>query len=169
MNHHRYILIIVTILFVGCATQKTTTTVQGTKYSEDLSVLRPSQEIPAENTSANESSQHPKTEYKEAKYSVNKPLNEVLDSISTINLSRKVVDGFTIQIYSGLDREAALSTRKTLTTSLPEIESEVQYTQPNFRVKAGRYFSRMDAQKDFMAIRRYFPNAIVVPDRIAIN
>jgi hypothetical protein len=36
-------------------------------------------------------------------------------------------------------------------------------------VKIGKYFTRLDAQKDYMAIKRYFPGAIVVPDKILLN
>lgn len=156
------------LFLAGCATQKKTSTVQSSKYSEDLSVLRPPIPIPADEVKKDDTSAE-KATYVEAKYAINKPLDTVLDSIDRINLSTKYIDGFSIQIYSGLDREVALSTRKDLTITLPEIESEVQYAQPNFRVKAGKYYTRLDAQKDFQSIKKHFPNAIVVPDKIAIN
>lgn len=105
----------------------------------------------------------------EPKYSVNKKLDAVLDSIDRINLRRNFIDGFTIQVYSGLKREDALNAKKELTSSLPELESEINYLQPNFRVKVGKYFSRIDAQKDYVAVKKYFPNAIVIPDKVAIN
>lgn len=149
----------------GCATQKPTSSTQA-RYSEDLSILRPS----AESTdSIFADSQIPrKTEYVEAKYAINKPLEEVLDSIDRINLSRRYIDGFTIQVYSGLDREAALNAKKQLTTTLPELDSELQYNQPNFRVRAGNYYNRLDAQKNFVLIRKHFPSAIIIPSRIQI-
>jgi uncharacterized protein YebE (UPF0316 family) len=46
-------------------------------------------------------------------YTVNKQLDAVLDSIDRINLTRKFVEGFTIQVYSGLKREDALNVRKS--------------------------------------------------------
>jgi len=105
----------------------------------------------------------------EARHAINEDLDNVLDSINRIYLSQKYIDGFTIQVYSGLDREAALDARKQLTTVLPELASEIQYSQPNFRVRAGNYFNRLDAQKDFVSIKRYFPNAIITPSRIALK
>jgi SPOR domain len=156
------------IIFVaaGCATQKPASDTQK-GYSEDLSVLRPS-------ANPNDSIQtdlevQKKTQYVAAQYDINKPLEEVLDSIDRINLSRKYIDGFTIQVYSGQDREAALNAKKLLTTSLPLLNSEIQYTQPNFRVRAGNYYNRLDAQKDFVLIRKHFPNAIISPSRIEMN
>lgn len=156
-------------LLLGCASQQKTTAVQSSKYSEDLSMLRPAVAIPTNESKPAEAATPTKSTYVEAKNTINKPLNTVLDSIARINISRKFIDGFTIQLYSGLDREQALASRKELTIALPDIESEIQYSQPNFRVKAGKYFSRLDAQKDFLSVRQHFPSAIVVPDKIAIN
>ena len=104
----------------------------------------------------------------EPHYTVNQQLDEVLDSINRINLSRKYVDGFTIQLYAGLNKDEALDIKKKFSLDLPEMESEMTYAQPNFRVKTGRYFTRMEAQKDFIAIKKIFSNAIIIPDRIKI-
>jgi hypothetical protein len=157
------------VLLASCKSYQSTTSTQAGKYSEDLSSLRPKSDpsIDSANNSTQTSTQ--KTAYVEPKYHINKQLDTVLDSIDRINLNRKYVDGYTIQVYSGLDREAALNAKKSLTTSLPDVASEVQYNQPNFRVKAGKYFNRLDAQKDFIAIKKIFPSAIVIPDKIEIN
>ena len=109
------------------------------------------------------------TPYVEPRVAVNKQVDAVLDSIDHINQTRKFVDGFTIQVYSGLKREDALNAKRQLSTSFPTIDSEVQYAQPNFRVKAGRYYDRMNAQKDFSNVKRVFPSAILIPDRIALD
>lgn len=156
------------LLLVGCKpTQMSKSTPSG-NYSEDLSSLRPKTQ-PVGDSSQSSTGTVKQTTYVEPKYNINDQLDVVLDSIDRININRKFIDGFTIQVYSGLDREAALNTRKTLTTSLPDLESEIQYNQPNFRVKAGKYFNRLDAQKDFLAIKQVFPSAIVIPDKIEIN
>jgi hypothetical protein len=153
------------VFIAGCAVQKPSDTT-GTSYSEDLSVLRP--EVDDRDSTLTVTPQR-KTEYVEAKYDVNDQLDTVLDSIARIHLSRKYIDGFTILVYSGLDREAALNVRKELTTAIPDLQSEIEYAQPNFRVRAGSYFSRLDAQKDYVAVKRLFPNAIITPSRIPIQ
>ena len=109
------------------------------------------------------------TQYVEAKFAINNALDNVLDSISRINLSVGYVDGYTIQVYSGLRQEEALKAKKQLTTSLPDVSAEVQYVQPNYRVRVGKYYDRFNAQKDYAAVKRYFPNAILIPERIAIQ
>lgn len=157
-------------LVVGCASTQTSTstTSQGSGYSEDLSVWRPKTEI-AENTTSDPGDERKATPYVEPKFAINKQVDAVLDSIDRLNGARKFVEGFTIQVYSGLKREDALNAKKTLTTTFPTIESEVHYNQPNFRVKAGKYHDRMNAQRDFLLVKRLFPSAIVIPDKFAVN
>ncbi len=158
------------LLFLnGCKPPQQTTTGQS-KYQEDLSAYRPPVDEPK--TGNGVTPQEPKRDpkaYVEARHTVNKQVDYVLDSIDRINLTRKFIDGFTIQVYSGLKRDDALIVKKNLLSYLPHLESEVQYIQPNFRVRAGKYFTRLEAQPDYMAIKRYFPGAIVVPDKIQIN
>jgi hypothetical protein len=161
---------ILAVFAMGCAVPKTTSTsTSSTKYSEDLSILRSVPEEVVDTNSQGEQDIHKQKAAVEPKYAVNKQLNAVLDSIDRINLRRNFIDGFTIQVYSGLKREDALNTKKMITSSLPDLESEIQYTQPNFKVKVGTYFNRMDAQKDYVAVKKFFPTAIVVPDKVAIN
>jgi hypothetical protein len=158
-------LLMLGVFLSGCKTQSTTTSSSQDRYSEDLSALRP--KIGAPEEKAPEKTDDKKaTTYVEPKHAVNKQLDAVLDSIDRINVSRKAIDGFTIQVYSG-KREEALNAKKTLTTSLPDLDAEVQFTEPIFRVKVGKYFTRMEAQQDYSAVRRYFPAAIIVPERIA--
>ncbi|MDL5046735.1 hypothetical protein QQ054_11905 [Oscillatoria amoena NRMC-F 0135] len=164
-----YFLLLALFFVNGCKPPQHTSTSQG-KYSEDLSAYRPVIEEPqtGNGTATEEPKRDPKA-YVEAKSTVNKQVDSVLDSIDRINLTRKFIDGFTIQVYSGIKRDDALMVKKNMLSYLPHLESDVQYIQPNFRVKTGKYFTRLDAQPDYMAIKQYFPGAIVVPDKIPIN
>jgi len=131
-------------LLAGCASPSHTSTSSSQSsgnYSEDLSALRPKPAAVTQTTTtpANPTEERKATPYVEPKIAVNKQIDAVLDSIDRINQTRKFVDGFTIQVYSGLKREEPLNAKRQLSPSFPTIESEVQYAQPNFRVKAGRY------------------------------
>lgn len=160
---------IVYMVMIGCASTQSTSTTSSTKYSEDLAQLRPSFEEGASTTDKPITETPAKKEYVEPRYAINKQLHSVLDSIDRINLSRKLIDGFTIQIYSGQKKEDALSTKRTIDQAMPELNAEMTYVQPTFRIKAGRYYTQLDAQKDYVAIKRYFPSAILVPDKIAVQ
>lgn len=163
---------VIYLFFVaGCASTKSTSSSSSNTsaggYSEDLSVLRPRLEIPKD-TVVKTDDKGKQTTYVDPKYAVNTQLDVVLDSIDRINLSRRFVEGYTIQVYSG-KREQALDTKKQLGNLVPQVTSEVQFTEPIFRVKAGKYYNWMDAQADFSLIKKYFPAAIIIPDKITIN
>jgi len=146
------------------------TTSTQTKYSEDISSLRPKTVLePDETTTSPETNGQKQTAYVEPTHNINKQLDAVLDSISRIHLGQKYIEGYSIQVYSGTKRDEALDVKKKLVLSFPGIESDIQFQQPNFRVKAGKYLEQLDAQKDYMRLRHAFPNAIIIPDRININ
>ncbi|MEX1239453.1 MAG: SPOR domain-containing protein [Cyclobacteriaceae bacterium] len=165
------ILLFGSVLIFGCASRITTGTSAGAgKYSEDLSVWRPEATKVVDSAKTTTTPERTRTnQYVEAKYAVSGEVDTILDSIYTENRERGFVDGYTIQVYSGVKREDALNVRKKLSQSLPDLESEVQYRQPNFRVRTGQYFSRLEAQKDYLAVKRHFPNAIVIPDRVPMQ
>ncbi len=173
MQHSRtsFLIGLIAIVLASCATHKSTTSSTSTpgKYSEDLSIWRPKVEAPVENINTPATDGRKQTTYVEPKYAINKKIDVVLDSIDRYNLSRKYIEGFTIQIYTGSKREDALGAKKQLTSSLPDMDAEVQYVQPNFRVKVGKYFNRLEAQQDYSEVKRYFSSAIIVPDKLAIE
>src|SRR5688572_17791181 len=117
--------IISLVILESCAPKVTTSTTQSTgKYSEDLSVYRPkidesNDSTAATNNGVDNTKRNPSV-YVEARHAVNEPLETVLDSIDRINLNNGLIDGFTIQLYSGLKREEALNIKKELTFVLPK-------------------------------------------------
>lgn len=152
-----------------CAAPKpTTTSSQDGKYSEDLSSLRPKIETTEKVAVAQPVDDKKSTPYVEPKFNVNKQLDTVLDSIDRAYISRNAIDGFTIQVYSGR-REEALNAKKTLANVLPDLQSEIQFTEPIFRLKVGKYYTRNDAQQDFNDVKRHFPAAIIIPEKIPTN
>ncbi len=171
MRNALYSLLVLMLALEGCKpAQKTSASQQGGRYYEDLSAVRPRiDEAPQPGTEDEPVIKRDPKAYVEARFTVNKQLDAVLDSIDRINLKRKFIDGYVIQVYSGLNREEALTAKKNLSMYLPKLEADVFYNQPNFRVKTGRYFSPLEAQKDFSQIKVYFPNAIIVPDKIPVN
>lgn len=171
----RVIAVIGLVVLAGaCATTTKTSTVSSTtqKYSEDLSGLRPkapATDVKTGGTSTVPGDTRKQTAYVEPKYAVNKKLDSVLDSIDRINVQRTYIDGFTIQVYSGSRKEDAMKTKQELSNSLPDLQSEVLYSQPTFRVKVGKYYSRIEAQKDFLDVKKLFPTAVIIPDKISIK
>jgi hypothetical protein len=138
-------------------------------YHEDLSKLRPKFEDQAEIKIKKDTIQEQKLVAVTPTKTVNAKVDIILDSLDLFNLMRKYIDGYTIQIYSGQKREEAMNTKKKMQEEVPELTANLQYQQPKFRVTVGKYFSKLEAQKDLLALRRKFSAAILVPEKILIK
>jgi hypothetical protein len=152
------------LLTVGCVAQKSN---NGKTYYEDLSIVRPKFAMPSDSSK--------KTGTQESKIlatptkNVNRQVDFVLDSIDRLNAMRKFIEGYTIQIYSGQNREDANAAKKKMVDEATGLTANLQYIQPKFRVRVGNYFSKLEAQKDLMKLKHLFPNAILIPEKIPIR
>jgi cell division protein FtsN len=135
-------------------------------YHEDLSVLRPRFEATLD--TGKQVNPREKAAFTPT-LTVNAKVDTVLDSINRFNRTRKFTDGFTIQVYSGQNKEEAMNTKKKLSAEVSDLNAELQYTQPKFRVRVGSYYSRLEAQKDLLRLKKVFPNAILVPEKIMLR
>jgi cell division protein FtsN len=150
------------MVLCSCTAQKT-----GVAYSEDLSQNRPKFSTPEAvikkpDTNISATAVVPTR-------NVNKKVDGVLDSIDRINLTKRYVDGFTIQIYSGQKREEAMLAKQKMVSEAGDLASNLQYIQPKFRVTVGSYITRIEAQKDLVRLKHHFSTAILVPEKILIK
>jgi hypothetical protein len=92
-----------------------------------------------------------------------------LERISTImidkNNSEPYYSGYTILVYSGVDRNKAFKTQEDLQINFPDINVEMQYQQPRYLVKIGKYNFKIESQKNFALIKPQFPTARIIQDR----
>ncbi len=161
------------LLLVACKTTSTVSNLQNMNFSDDVSSFRvkfnptdaPTQIV---NT-------HPHT-VQQASISLQEPvgsmkvaLDTLLGQIAESNKSFSV-KGYKIQIYSGLDRkeaEKAMADFNNLRVSL-EDRPELEYVQPNFKVKVGNYLDKPKAYELYYKIKGIFPSASVVYEKIKI-
>jgi len=96
-----------------------------------------------------------------------------LDSVNSMIVSRnsqiKKWDGYTIQVYSGLSREAAYSAKRQVERTMPELEVRLEYFQPSYRVKCGAYFDQLAAHRVHQELLTDFPKALLLPEKIPLN
>jgi len=99
-------------------------------------------------------------------------INAEIDSINKIlisrNASRKNWDGFTIQIYTGNSRQEAETIKKEFENYYPELETSLIYFQPTYKVKAGAFFDRLEANKKYEEVKTLFPRALLIPEKLSL-
>jgi hypothetical protein len=96
---------------------------------------------------------------------VDRDLAASLNKFRDRNRSDRNWSGFTVLVYSGVDREAAFKTRDDLYTNYEGLKVEMQFQQPRYLVKVGRFINRIEAQAYFHQLRTEFPLARIVPER----
>jgi len=155
-------------LLMSCTAQKKS---GNQPYYESLYEVRPRVTVPVDSTptSSTDMVTPEKTETVTFTKTVNEKVDVVLDSIDRFNLMRRSVDGYTIQIYSGQNREDAMNTKKKMNEERPDLTANLQYQQPKFRVTVGKYYSKLEAYQDLSRLRTIFPAAILVPEKIPIR
>lgn len=160
------ILLLVSILGVtSCKTTKPTTS-QVTTYDEDLSYLRPTAtDLNGTEGEAIADNVVEKPDV-EPQYHIRSELDSVLSTIRASRSEIEFLNGFTVQVYSGNNREQANEIKTQVYETFEEYEPEISYIQPNFKVKIGRFFDRLEANKVYTRVKAEFPKAIVIPERI---
>lgn len=94
---------------------------------------------------------------------ITQQLHDLLVDLKAYYAMTDSVQGYTIQVYVGGSREQAFQARHRLYTCYPTLNPEVQYKQPNFTVRIGRFLDRLEAYKLYVAIKAMMPQAIIRP------
>jgi hypothetical protein len=143
-------------------------------YREDLSAVRPRYEytepviekkVEIKNEPAGKASQVPDGK----SLHVNKRLSAVMDTVYRQNKAIRYVNGFRIQLYVGNVRHEADNAKSYIYTVFPDLNPYVSYSQPTYRVKAGDFMYRSDAEVYLEQIREQYASAVILTDRVEIK
>ena len=96
-------------------------------------------------------------------------INDLIYNHIEQNKRKGGVPGYRIRIYSNLGsfaREESQATKAKFYELFSEIPIYLEYDSPYFKVYVGDFRSNIDALADFKRIKRYFPSAFIVPDKI---
>ena len=67
-------------------------------------------------------------------------------------------DYIKIQIYNG-NREGAETTLLSFKTDFPNQFVEMKYETPNYKIWVGKFRTRLEADRELLAVKKLFPNA----------
>lgn len=159
---------------MSCASSGGTSSSGGSSRSgdhyEDLSRYRPEYTVESEEKIIETTAEEEEVSFTgEPEYDITDEVNALLDSINVLKKAINYVDGYTVQVYTGINREQANEARATVYNTLPDSKPAILYDQPNFKVKVGKFYTRREAQKTFADLKRVFPAAIIIPERIPIT
>lgn len=153
----------------ACQVAVKTRSSASSSYQEDLSTLRPVVEDIRNDSTGTDTLPPEDLVLLEPTNHINVFLDSILDSISIADQRQRFYQGYTILLYTGSSREQATMARgKTVAMEL-DLEPELVYNQPNYKVKVGKFLTRLEAQPFYTKLKKEFDNAIVAPERIYIE
>jgi hypothetical protein len=74
--------------------------------------------------------------------------------------------GYRIQIYSGSNRNAAYNTQAKFNKEFPEMRTYIIYHEPNFKVRAGDFRTRIEAERMKEQLKAWFPIMFIISEKI---
>lgn len=92
-----------------------------------------------------------------------------INEVTTRN-ARRFVPGFRILVINTNDRNKALTAKSKLYQEFPELNVYLMYQAPFYKLKAGNFKDRKEAEDYIPNIQRLFPSGVyVVRDTIEVN
>ena len=76
--------------------------------------------------------------------------------------SRRTDKGFRLMIISTTSRDEALAAKTKVYTYFPDLKAYLWYQSPYFRVKAGNFKDRKDAEAFQRRMNTYFPKGVFI-------
>jgi hypothetical protein len=74
--------------------------------------------------------------------------------------------GYRVQFFSGSSRQDAYNAQARLQRDYPELRTYILYSEPNFKVRAGDFRTRLEAQKLIQELRPSFPSLFIISEKI---
>ena len=78
----------------------------------------------------------------------------------------QIVDGFRIQLMATTDRRKVDDTQAQFASLYPGVFTTWSQAKPYYRVRVGAFPSRTEASNFLTKIKKDYPDAYVVPDRV---
>ena len=74
--------------------------------------------------------------------------------------------GYRVQIYSGSNRKAAYDAQAKFQDRYPEQRTYITYNEPYFKIHAGDYRTRLEAEKTMQQLKGSFASLFIISEKI---
>ncbi|MGF7082002.1 SPOR domain-containing protein [Mucilaginibacter sp. UYCu711] len=74
--------------------------------------------------------------------------------------------GYRVQIYNGSSRKEAYDVQSRFMNEYPGMRTYIGYTEPNYKVRAGDFRSRLEAERLMQELRGKFTSLFIIGGRI---
>lgn len=107
--------------------------------------------------------------YVEPTKHLNVKFKKMADTLANLNLKKRELYGYRVMVYnSGTSFDLAAEKQK-IYTLLPNTDIYSYYVQPKYIIKCGNYTDYMEAARDWLLLKRIYPEAIIITEKIKIK
>lgn len=75
-------------------------------------------------------------------------------------------NGYRVQIYTGSERKEAYDAQAKFHEQFPDIHTYIIYSEPNFKVRAGDFRTRLEAEKLEEELKKWFNGMFIISEKI---
>jgi hypothetical protein len=93
-------------------------------------------------------------------------LNRTTGAGTGLSSTATTAFGYRVQIYSGSNRKEAFDTQSLFQAEYPDVRTYVIYREPNFKVRAGDFRTRLEATKLMEELRHTFTGMFIISETI---
>jgi len=97
-------------------------------------------------------------------------IDSLINRYILYNMKLGGLDGFRIQIYSSSNKNARDESGKVqadFMNRFPGLKSNILFERPGYyKIRVGDYRTRIEGTKDLLMVRKFYPDAYLVPDLI---
>jgi len=95
-------------------------------------------------------------------------INEIVAKKKQYNKNLKTYKGYKIQLFYGSEKDA-YELKDKFSLDFPDIPTKISFSSPNWKVQAGMFKSRLEADNALVEIKKDFPGSTVVAADIEIE
>lgn len=97
----------------------------------------------------------------------NEGIDKLISQKIAYNKSLKTIRGYKIQLYYGSE-QGAYGIKDKFNKLYPEISAKLTFNTPDWKIQAGNYYTKLQADHDIVQFKIDFPGAIVIATDIDI-
>ena len=169
------ILMLLALVFLGSAgcakrsiPQKTAVKQEALDFNYDFSKYRPKIDM-VQSQKEGQDEVFIQNRPIQSPYDLDDRLKAITDSMVARNDTIRVINGYTILVYSGNNEIEAGRVRNRLFDIVPELETRFGYKLPTYFVKVGQFYQQIEAQPLYKKIREFYPTSSIVPEKFSIK
>lgn len=85
---------------------------------------------------------------------------------TNLNTGEETIYGYRVQIFFGSSRQAAYAAQERFHGEYPDMRTYITYIEPNFKVQAGDFRTRLEAEKLRNELTQVFTSMFIISSKI---